>query len=108
MLGNVFIMEDIIMTETKKSGTIIWIVALIICFITVIPSCIGSCSRAGSGSGSAYDDIKTCSSCHRKFDWNKDPNNAKSISYHGMCTSCYENYKSAQGMLGRDEFGNPK
>ena len=45
MLGNVFIMEDIIMNETKKSGTIIWIVALIICFITVIPSCIGSCSR---------------------------------------------------------------
>lgn len=92
------------MNETKKSGTIIWIVALIICFISVIPSCTGSCSHSGSGSG----DTETCPSCHRKFEWNTDPNNAKSISYHGMCTNCYENYKYAQGMLGRDEFGNPK
>ena len=98
-------------TETKIKNTITKIgvtLAIILLAIAAFIPFLGSCSRAGSGSGSASGDIKTCSSCHRKFDWNKDPNNAKSISYHGMCTSCYENYKSAQGMLGRDEFGNPK
>lgn len=42
-------------------------------------------------------EIVTCKSCDREY--KKGSDNAKSIARSGMCTNCYNNYKSMQNFL---------
>ena len=71
--------------DTKKGC--LYVVLVIIAFAVMVIS-----GSSGSSSSS-----KECPICSREF---SDSSNRKSIRKTNMCTRCYNNYKTANEMLG--------